>query len=70
MRIKKRLDKALYSFINTFEYYPNYPSNIGFDQIAYAKELEKCVNDHFDYTIEKYGTIPSKKLGPAEIIYD
>ncbi|MCD7893807.1 MAG: hypothetical protein LUG60_08920 [Erysipelotrichaceae bacterium] len=70
MKIKKRLDIALYNFINTFEYYPDYPSKVGFNQIEYAKELEKCVIDNFDYTIEKYGTIPSRKLGLATIIYD
>ncbi|MCD8028102.1 MAG: hypothetical protein LUF02_05460, partial [Erysipelotrichaceae bacterium] len=59
-----------YNFICAFDYYPKYPREIGFDQIAYAKGLEKCVEDNFDYTIEKYGTIPSQKLGRPEVILD
>ncbi len=70
MRIKKRLDKALYNFICTFDYYPNCPSKIGFDQIEFAKDLEKSVEDKFDYTIEKYGTEPVVYTGRQEIILD
>lgn len=70
MKIKKRLDKAIHNFICTFDYYPNYPSNIGFDQIEYAKELEKCVADNFDYTIEKHGTVPPVWTGYQNVILD
>ncbi|MCD7949077.1 MAG: hypothetical protein LUG12_02280 [Erysipelotrichaceae bacterium] len=68
--MSKELSRALYDFISKFDYYPKYPREIGFDQIEYAKELEKCIEDNFDYTIEKYGTIPSKKLGRPDVILD
>ncbi|MCD7950269.1 MAG: hypothetical protein LUG12_08445 [Erysipelotrichaceae bacterium] len=71
MQRKKRLSKAISDFVDLFEYFPNYPDNIDFDQIEFAKELEKCVEDHFDYTIEKYGTIPKVWASSRpEIIYD
>ncbi len=70
MRINKRLEKAMYNFICTFEYSANYPPTIDFDQVEYAKELEKCVEDKFDYTIEKYGTHPPKNLGRPDVILD
>ena len=35
----------------------------------YAEELMKCIEDDFDYTIEKYGTrVPTGKR--PKIIYD
>ncbi len=66
----ERLNEAISNFSRKFKYFPRYPRNIDFDQIEFAKELEKCVADNFDYTIEKYGTIPSKNLGMPDIIYD
>ncbi len=70
MKITKQLDRAMTDFLKTFRYLPNYPQNMGFNQIEFAKELEKCVEDNFDYTIEKYGTLPSKNLGRPSVIYD
>ncbi|MCD7839177.1 MAG: hypothetical protein LUG46_00970 [Erysipelotrichaceae bacterium] len=70
MKRNKRLSKAISNFNLTFNYFPKYPDNINFNQVEFAKELEKCVNDNFDYTIEKYGTIPSRKLGRPDIILD
>ncbi len=70
MKRNKRLSKAISNFNRIFEYFPNYPENIDFDQIEYAKELEKCIEDNFDYTIEKYGTIVPKRTGEPTIIYD
>ncbi|MCD7840121.1 MAG: hypothetical protein LUG46_05765 [Erysipelotrichaceae bacterium] len=66
----KNLSIALFNFAQTFEYYPNYPDNIDFDQNKYAKELEKCIEDNFDYTIEKYGTVPPIYTGRQDIILD
>ncbi len=68
--MSKELSIALFKFAHKFEYYPSYPQNINFDQLEYAKELEKCIEDNFDYTIEKYGTIPSLKLGLPDVILD
>ncbi len=70
MRIKRRLNRALYRFMCTFHYYPNWPPKIEFNQIEYAKELEKCIEDNFDYTIEKYGTVPPVYTGRQDIILD
>lgn len=41
-----------------------------FDQDAYAEELLKCVEDNFDYTIKKYGTVPKTEQPKPEIIWD
>ncbi len=68
--MSKELSQAMFNFIRTFDYYPKYPQEIGFDQLEYAMELEKCIEDNFDYTIEKYGTIPSQKLGRPDVILD
>ncbi len=32
--------------------------------------IDKCIADNFDYTIEKYGTVPAHKYDPTEIIID
>ena len=56
--MNENLEKAHSIFIHHFGYDPKTPNNIDFDQDAYAEELLKCVEDDFDYTIEKYGTIP------------
>ncbi len=68
--MSKESQLARLKFSLFFDYYPNYPENTDFDQLEYAKELEKCVEDKFDYTIEKYGTIPSQKLGLPDVILD
>ena len=39
-------------------------------QDAYAEELLKCVEDNFDYTIKKYGTVPKTEQPKPEIIWD
>lgn len=57
-------------FIEHFGYYPNHPNDIDFDQDAYAEELLKCVEDNFDYTIKKYGTVPKTEQPKPEIIWD
>ena len=41
-----------------------------FDQEEYAELLLKCVEDNFDYTIEKYGTKPKKDEPLPDIIWD
>ena len=41
-----------------------------FDQEEYAELLLKCIEDDFDYTIEKYGTVVPKKMPRPEIIWD
>lgn len=54
----KKLSEAYWNFMQHFDYEPEFPENIDFDQDSYADELLKCVEDDFDYTIEKYGTVP------------
>ncbi len=68
--MSKELELARFKFSLFFDYYPKYPQNTDFNQLEYAKELEKCVEDKFDYTIEKYGTIPPKNLGRPDVILD
>ena len=66
----KKLEEARMQFVEHFNYCPNFPPNINFDQEEYTELLLKCIKDGYDYTIEMYGTIvPSKKPRP-KIIYD
>lgn len=66
----KKLDKAYTKFVNCFHYCPEFPPDLLFDQEEYADLLLKCIEDDFDYTIEKYGTVVPKKMPKPEIIYD
>lgn len=66
----KRLKKARMKFVEHFGYSPNFPPELFFDQEEYADLLLKCIEDKFDYTIEKYGTVVPKKMPKPEIIYD
>ena len=68
----KKFEESLSRFFECFLYYPNLPSEIEFDQVVYAKLLDKCVEDNFDYTIDKYGTKPEPylQLGRPDIIID
>ena len=67
--MRKKLKIAHSKFVHHFGYGPECPPTIDFDQDAYAEELEKSVEDDFDYTIEKYGTVPLKSSGwPEEFV--
>ena len=67
--MKQNFKNARLEFIEHFKYCPNFPNDIFFDQDEYAEELMKCIEDDFDYTIEKYGTrVPTGKR--PKIIYD
>lgn len=66
----EKLEKAYMKFGFHFKYAPNLPPNLDFDQEEYADLLLKCIEDDFDYTIEKYGTIVPKKMPRPEIIWD
>ncbi len=68
----KKLREAHEKFYMHFNYSPELPPDVDFDQDVYADELLKCVEDDFDYTIEKYGTrVPDfSKFGTTEIIID
>ena len=37
---------------------------------SFADELLKCIEDGFDYTIEKYGTEVPKAMSAPDIIID
>ena len=67
--MKKRCFKACEKFIDHFGYCAAFPEGLDFDQDEYADELLKCIEDDFDYTIEKYGTkVPEKKPYPTVFI--
>lgn len=66
----KKLKEAHTQFVLHFHYAPEFPPDIDFDQDAFAMELMKCVEDDFDYTIEKYGTVPPKNFERPEVIID
>lgn len=36
----------------------------------FSDVVDKCITDNFDYTIEKYGTVPPKHFGLPKIIID
>ena len=64
---------AIGSFLDHFGYFPGLPPTIDFNEEEYAALLDKCVEENFDYTIEAYGTVPSKPYWESEIpeiIYD
>ena len=52
--MKKRCFKACEKFIDHFGYCAAFPKNLDFDQDEYADELLKCIEDDFDYTIERF----------------
>ena len=68
--MNENLEKAHSIFIHHFGYGPKTPDNIDFDQDAYAEALLKCVEADFDYTIEKYGTVPPTRDEWPKIIID
>lgn len=68
--LTKKFKKAHEEFIFHFGYWAELPSEVDFDQSAYADDLIKCVEDDFDYTIEKYGTKVRKGESLPRIIYD
>lgn len=61
-----QFDKTRYDEMKKY-----FPESLGyFDQEKYADLLLKCIEDNFDYTIEKYGTVVPKKMPRPEIIWD
>lgn len=36
----------------------------------FSDVVDKCIEDNFDYTIEKYGTVPPKHFDLPKIIID
>lgn len=66
----KILKKAMNQFFDYFKYFPQYPPRLDFDRIEFAKVLNKCVDDGFDYTIEKYGTKPINWFCIPDVIVD
>lgn len=57
-------------FVDHFNYSPEFPPNIDFNQEEYAELLLKSIKDNRDYTIEKYGTVVPKIEPLPEIIWD
>ena len=71
--MKKCFKIASRKFFSHFRYFAELPPNIDFDEEEYADLLLKCVEDSFDYTIEMYGTVPSKshwEYKDLEVIID
>lgn len=66
----KKMKNARMKFVDHFCYSPNFPPDLFFDQEEYADLLLKCIEDNFDYTIEKYGTVVPKKMPRPKIIWD
>ena len=60
--MKKRCSEAYKKITRHFGYCAAFPKNLDFDQDEYADELLKCIEDDFDYTIEKYGTVVRQYL--------
>ena len=66
----KKLKDARIKLVNHFKDAPEFSTDLYFDQEEYAELLLKCIEDDFDYTIEKYGTVVPKKMPRPEIIWD
>lgn len=79
---RRELDKLVnmafeYSkkFNEHFEYYCELPYDDLLDNgetalDEFKKVIDKCIEDNFDYTIEKYGTRPLPKGNPDDILID
>lgn len=67
--MNKRLSKSYSNFFEYFGYTPNYPYMVDFNQNEYAELLDRCIEDDFDYTIERYGTNPVRGTEPHEGVY-
>ncbi len=68
--MNKELKRALNQFHEHFLYSPEFPPDVDFNQAEYAAELLKCVEDDFDYTIEKYGTKLLEKGNVNNLVID
>lgn len=66
----KKLQSARMKFVSHFNYSPNFPQNMDFNQEEYVELLLKCIEDNFDYTIKKYGTVVPKDTPLSDIIID
>ncbi len=66
----EKLKDARMKFVEFFDYSPNFPPDLFFDQEKYADLLLKCIEDDFDYTIEKYGTVVPEDMPLPGIIVD
>lgn len=67
---KERYQVACSDFFDHFGYFPHDPVYLDDLNNEWADILEKSVKDNFDYTIEKYGTVPPKHFGLPKIIID
>lgn len=67
---QERHQIACSAFIHHFGYLPNDPIYLDDLNNEWADVLEKSVKDNFDYTIEKYGTVPPEHFGYPEIMID
>ncbi len=47
-------------FLHKFKYYPEVPFDVITDDRKaseeYCQVIQKCLDDNFDYTVERYGT--------------
>lgn len=67
---KERYQIACSAFFDHFGYFPHDPVYLDDLNNEWADVLEKSVKDNFDYTIEKYGTVPPEHFGLPKIIID
>ena len=65
----KKLKIVHLAFLKHFGYPPKFPNEINFNQNEYADLLQKCMDDNFDYTIEKYGTNSNFGTKPHNGVY-
>lgn len=76
MKNQNKLDwvKPVLKFNNHFGYDCQLPLKANIesetDFEAFSSFVDKCIADNFDYTIEKYGTVPPKNFGLPKIIID
>ena len=66
---------AILAFSAAFNYFPNMPAEIDYDETAYIDLLERSIRDKVDYTADFPGMSPEEKIERAKyhepgIIYD
>ena len=73
--MSRKLKKAIWAFSDAFNYFPNMPAEVDYDDAAYIDLLERSIRDKVDYTADFPGMSPEEKIERATyhepgIIYD
>lgn len=58
--MRKKCKEISRKFFKKFDYFPKFPFEVITEEPEaseeYCQVIQKCLDDNFDYTIERYGT--------------